>query len=496
MKLCLPLLLLLGVCSLGKTEEASTVPSSPDAITSGGKDEMERKEENGGCGGAQQFSPEARQVVGGAIERLGLQLLQKLSIGSQQPNVIISPLSVSLALAQLALGARNETERLLLSSLHANSEPCYHHILGGLLQHLNNTFLDVATRMYLRPGFDVRVSFVDDSLARYGSVPAPLVSVEEVNQWVENATEGHIANFLESLPHDIVLMLINAVYFKGEWQTRFDPQVTSKGAFYLDVQKAVSVDMMKSAHYPLRLMDDAELQAQVASFPFKGNTSFLVVMPLLGRANVSSVLPKLNISDLYRRLPQETTMQVNLPKFKLQYRQELQESLTSMGLGSLFSGPDLSGISDHPLKVTAVRHASGIELCEKGVEASATTVVTTMRSISLFSINSPFIFALVDEASLTPFFLGVVTNPAPDDDPMPSDDPHGNRTQSDEPVKHNDGEIDMNNKQSRGAIGDSDTHSDAELTADSSVQPCGAPADGKELQQSLNGPGQPGEGDC
>lgn len=67
---------------------------------------------------------------------------------------------------------------------------------------------------------------------------------------------------------------------------------------------------------------------QVASFSFKGNTSFLIILP---RGNVSLVLPKLNISDLYRRLPQEKTIQVNLPKVKLQYRQELQEALTSMG---------------------------------------------------------------------------------------------------------------------------------------------------------------------
>lgn len=71
--------------------------------------------------------------------------------------------------------------------------------------------------------------------------------------------------------------------------------------------------------------------AQVASFPFKGNTNFIIVLPAPGSGNVSAVLPKLNISDLYRRLPQEKMMQVNLPKMKLQYRQELQETLTSMG---------------------------------------------------------------------------------------------------------------------------------------------------------------------
>lgn len=73
------------------------------------------------------------------------------------------------------------------------------------------------------------------------------------------------------------------------------------------------------------------LIVQVASFPFKGNTSFIVVVPTPGSGNVSAVLPKLNISDLYRRLPQERIMHVNLPKMKLQHRQELQDTLTNMG---------------------------------------------------------------------------------------------------------------------------------------------------------------------
>ncbi|XP_022600482.1 alpha-2-antiplasmin-like [Seriola dumerili] len=469
MKLCL-LLLLFCLCHLGLTEEPS--PGAPDV-----SDSVDEEEETvHGCSGGKVFSREEHRVIGGAIERLGLQLLENLPIGPKQPNVILSPLSLAFALAQLTLGARNETEKLLLKSLHAHGVPCYHHILGSLVPHFSKTSLDVATRMYLRPGFDVKLSFVEDSLARYRSQPVPLVSVEEVNQWVENVTNGHIPNFLESIPHDVVLMLMNAVYFKGEWKTRFDPQVTSKGAFYLDSQNSVSVDMMKSVHYPLRLLDDPELEAQVASFPFKGNTSFLIVLPLPGRENVSSVLPKLNISDLYRRLPQEKTMQVNLPKVKLQYRQELQEALTSMGLGSLFSGPDLSGISDQPLRVTGVRHASTVELSEEGVEASATTVVTSMRSVSLFSVTSPFIFALVDDASLAPLFMGIVTNPAPDNDPMLNDGPLGNSTMSDQPTTDSDRERDINSKQS----------SKTESAEGSSMASCSAPFGEREQPHSLN----------
>lgn len=111
--------------------------------------------------------------------------------------------------------------------------------------------------------------------------------------------------------------------------------------------------------------------------------------------------------------------------------------LSPSGLGSLFSGPDLSGITDYPLRVGSVRHASTVELSEEGVEASATTVVTTTRSISRFSVNSPFLFALIDDASLAPLFMGVITNPAPDNDRMPNDDPHVNGTMSDQPLTVN-----------------------------------------------------------
>ncbi|XP_005953262.2 alpha-2-antiplasmin [Haplochromis burtoni] len=418
-----PLLLLLCLCHLGLTEEPSPAPTSVSKAEEG------EASEGDSCGGA--FSPEAHRAIGKATEQLGLQLLENLPVSPQQPNVILSPLSLAFALGQLTLGARTETEKLLLKTLHAHGLACYHHALGSLVPHFSHTSLEVAARMYLKPGFKVKASFVEESLHRYKSQPVPLVSMDEVNQWVENVTNGHIPNFLESIPHDVVLMLMNAVYFKGQWQTQFDPQATSKGEFYLDSQNSVSVDMMKSVQYPLRLMYDSKLEAQVASFPFKGNTSFLIILP---RGNLLSVLSKLNISDLYRSLPQEKLMQVNLPKLKLKYQKELQAALTNMGLGSLFSGPDLSGISDQPLTVTGIRHASTIELSEEGVEASATTVVTSMRSVSMFSVNSPFLFALVDDASLTPLFMGIVTNPAPDN-PMLNDESHNK--QSYKPISGN-----------------------------------------------------------
>ncbi|XP_017348050.1 alpha-2-antiplasmin [Ictalurus punctatus] len=368
------------------------------------------------------LSLETQQAVGGAIAQLGLKLLENLQPGPDQPNVVLSPLSISLALSQLALGARNETEEQLLGALHADLLSDYYKTLSCLQEQLIVKAIKVASRIYLKPGFDLKKDFLERSLHLFRSAPTPLTSVEEVNQWVEEATDDHIKNFLSILPPSVVLMLINAVHFKGEWKSRFDARFTAKDLFYIDRQTSVKVDMMMGSKYPLSMFVDGEQGIQVARFPFQGNVSFLVVMPLSSQ-NLSRAAANLNIADLYRRLPSEKPMLVKLPKFKLEYNQDLQQALTNMGLGTLFSGPDLSGIAVGPLVVSGVQHASSIELNEEGAEASAATSVTLVRTIPIFAVNMPFIFAIVDDVSHTPLFLGTVTNPNPGATAELSDDP-------------------------------------------------------------------------
>ncbi|KAG9351619.1 hypothetical protein JZ751_022870 [Albula glossodonta] len=458
MDLHLLALLLLCLCRQGLTDLTTDAPGTPSPDTEvttpslkveGSSEKMEEEdgEEEGGSCTAQQLSPEAKREMGAAILKLGLQLLQNLKPEPERPNVIISPLSISLALSQLALGAANETEQLLLQSLRADALPCYHKSLHSLLQHLRRTAVKIATRIYLRPvelellagliteitkgggknstslRFEVKREFIQESLRTYDSEPVPLAGVEEINQWIEKATEGHMTDFLSSLPADLVVMLLNAVYFKGEWVARFDPSFTAKDRFYIDSKNIVYVDMMQGQRYPLSLLIDNELSAQVARFPFKKNMSLLVVMPLSGEVNVSTLATKLNTSDLYARLPSEAAMHVKLPKFKLEYSQELEEALTSIGLGCLFSAPNLSRIADGLLVVSSVQHKSSIELHEEGAVASAATSVIISRSNPSFSVNQPFLFALMDDATQTPIFLGVITNPDPGATAMQNDEP-------------------------------------------------------------------------
>uniref|UniRef100_A0A3B4GFK1 Serpin family F member 2 n=1 Tax=Pundamilia nyererei TaxID=303518 RepID=A0A3B4GFK1_9CICH len=429
MDLCLTLLLIY-LCSQGATEtghsstaqpesagttEASIITTSyqPPTTSSGPTGASSTEEDDGGCLSLGR-SPHSKEIVAAAIQKMGVQLLQNLEMTPEQPNIIISPLSISLGLSQLALGAVNETRELLMHHLHENTLPCYHQSLHSILMQLKNSDLHIATRIFLREGFKPKEVFVNESHRFYRSEPAILENLEQINTWVENATQGKIADFLSALPPNLLLVLINAVHFKGEWKARFDPRFTSRGVFYLDEQHMVDVEVMEDAKHPLSFFIDHELEAQVASFPFLKSMSLLVVVPMSLQTNISSLAAKIDVSNLYNRLPKERAVQVKVPKFKLEYGQELKDVFIKLGLGEIFSSPNLAEISDGPLLVSSVMHKSSMEINEDGAEAAAaTTVVISRASNPVFHLSQPFFFALMHDVTKIPIFMGVINNPNP-----------------------------------------------------------------------------------
>ncbi|MCI4385873.1 hypothetical protein PGIGA_G00055660 [Pangasianodon gigas] len=399
--------------NVSHTEELTPDGFATSTATTENAESSSEEDLDESCGAMN--SKELHRAIGSGIMKFGLELLENLKADPKQSNIIISPLSVSLALSQLALGARNDTEELLLQHLHADTvlSQCYHKALKSLLRHVRKNALQIASRIYLADGFRPNQEFIEESLKIYDSKPAALIDLEEINEWVEKSTNGHVTDFLSSLPPNLVMMLINAVHYKGEWLRRFDPHFTSSEPFYIDEKQIVNVDMMLGPKYPLSLFNHNELDAQIARFPFKGNMSLIIVMPVIGSVDVSAIAAKLNISDLYNHFPRERSMQVKLPKFKLDFTQELEEALTSMGLGELFSSPNLGGISEGPLLVSSVQHKSSIEINEEGAEATAATSVAISRSNPSFTVNQPFFLALLDDSTQTPLFLGVISNPNP-----------------------------------------------------------------------------------
>ncbi|XP_060243290.1 alpha-2-antiplasmin isoform X2 [Meriones unguiculatus] len=351
-------------------------------------------------------------------------LFSSVAQTSTSSNLVLSPLSVALALAHLALGAQNQTLQSLHRVLHVDSGSCLPHLLSHLSQNLGLGTIRLAARIYLQKGFPIKDDFLEQSEKLFGAKPVKLTGRQEedlmnINQWVKKATEGKIEDFLSELPDNTVLLLLNAIHFHGFWRTMFDSSLTQKDSFYLDEQFMVPVDMMHAQSYPLRWFLLEQPEIQVAHFPFKNNMSFVVMMPTHFKWNVSQVLANLSRDTLYQPSLREKPTKVQLPKLHLKQQLDLVATLSQLGLQELFQGPDLRGISDQSLVVSGVQHQSTMELSEAGVEAAAaTSTAMTRMSISSFTVNRPFLFFIMDDTVGMPLFVGSVRNPNPTAQPQ------------------------------------------------------------------------------
>ncbi|XP_071994218.1 alpha-2-antiplasmin isoform X1 [Engystomops pustulosus] len=353
-----------------------------------------------------------------AMNDFSKDLLKQVHLASNTPNVVVSPFSIALGLLQLALGAENQTEKVILEALHLESLQCLHEKLQKVTKRLVETSLAVATRMYVQKGFRIKKSFLRKSERIYGTKPVNLKhsmqqNVDAINKWVKEVTREQIPQFLSNIPSNVVIMLLNAIHFKGIWKNKFDPSRTIADVFYVNDDESVIVDMMLSTKYPLSYFPHDKLDSYVARLPFKGNMSLVVVMPQQSNWNLSKILDNLNRTEIYQKFHKETPTILKIPKLNLDFKLELTHVLTNLGLGQLFSHPDLKGISDEPLCVTSVEHQSTMQLNEEGVEAAAATASVMSRSISTLTINHPFLYFLFDDITGLPLFLGYVRNPKP-----------------------------------------------------------------------------------
>ncbi|KAM5150650.1 alpha-2-antiplasmin isoform 1-T1 [Callospermophilus lateralis] len=392
----------LALLKLGNQE-----PGGPTAL----------KRSPGDCKGAP--TPEETRRLAQAIMSFTADLFSLVAQSSTSPNLILSPLSVALALSHLALGAQNQTLQSLQQVLHADSGSCLPHLLSHLCQNLGPGTFRLAARMYLQKGFPIKEHFLEQSEQLFRAKPMNLVGRQEddlanINQWVKEATEGKIENFLSELPDNTVLLLLNAIHFQGFWRTKFDPSLTQRDSFHLDEQFTVPVDMMQAHSYPLRWFLLEQPEIQVAHFPFKNNMSFVVMVPTHFEWNVSQILANLSWDTLHQPLLRERPTKVRLPKLHLKHHLDLVTTLSQLGLQELFQSPDLRGISDERLVVSSVQHQSTLELSEAGVEAAAATSTAMSRmSLSSFSVNRPFLFFILEDTTGLPLFVGSVRNPNP-----------------------------------------------------------------------------------
>jgi len=369
-----------------------------------------------------------------ATNRFAFGLYGHLAREAGGRNVFVSPLSVAIALSMTNNGADGDTREAIASALGQERldigevNRSFQTILQALESEGNGAVVHIANSLWLREGKEFLDGFLQANRQFYGAETRTLDfggerAAKEINEWVGAATRGKIPQVIQGpIPDDVILYLINAIYFKGGWQHPFDPADTRDEAFRLaDGGTKVHPFMKRSGWFDYQETD----LFQAVKLPYAGRRfSLVVLLPREGRdlAELHEALSADRWESWMKGFRQRRGT-VELPRFKTEYEKSLKEPIAAMGMGIAFDRDraDFSLMAGTPPRIylSEVKHKSFVEVNEKGTEAAAVTVVEASVSGAApptepfrMKADRPFFFAIVEEGQGTVLFMGSVQEPA------------------------------------------------------------------------------------
>ncbi len=362
--------------------------------------------------------------VASANTTFGFKLLTDLQERQPDTNIMISPLSISIALTMTYNGAAGETQRAMadvleIESLGIDTVNRSNAVLRNSLENTDpKVEIAIANSIWSRQGVKFNPIFLDRNREFFGAEIGSLNfsdphSTEIINGWVDTNTKGKINQIVQRIDPRTLIVLINAIYFKGSWQQEFDISATRDGIFYLSDGSQKQVPMMyRKGAYPYFRGGNFE----AARLPYgDGKVSMYVFLPNRD-SNLNNFIEQLNAENWSNWMSQfkERTddSEMILPRFELEYEAKLNDTLTALGMGIAFgTGADFSGMGPQ-LFISEVRHKTIIEVNEEGTEAAAVTAVVGVKSLPpAFRVDRPFLFAIHDDRTQTLLFMGIVVEP-------------------------------------------------------------------------------------
>ena len=354
----------------------------------------------------------------------------------QGGNLCFSPYSISTALAMTYAGARGETATQMAQTLHFDLPPNrLHPAFAGLMadfaaeQEKGQVQLAEANSLWPQKGF----AFLPDYLALcrkdYGTAIEPVDyenhaegARKTINDWVSARTSGKITDLLKPGTLDAAdrLVLVDAIYFKGKWESPFEGRSTEGRPFYVSPDKRVMAPTMNQTHN-FRYAEFPDLQ--VLELPYVGgDLSMLVLLPR-GADELEKLEAELTAEKLaaWTTNLQDQKVRVLLPQLKMTSEFALAKTLENMGMPDAFNfeRADFSGMDGRKdLFISAVAHKAFVEVNEQGAEAAAATAVTMTKEaavvqvgVPLFDADHPFLFLIRDNRNGSILFLGRVSDP-------------------------------------------------------------------------------------
>ncbi|KAK2507773.1 hypothetical protein MC885_013469 [Smutsia gigantea] len=374
-------------------------------------------------------------------------LYRQVAHESNTSNIFLSPVSIAVAFAMLSLGTKGDTHTQILHGLDFNlterAEPEIHEGFRQLLQTLNqrdnqlqlttgnglfinetvkltNKFLEDVKQLYHSQAFTI--DFKDTEKAR-----------KQINDYVENGTQGKIVDLVKELDKDTVFALVNYIFFKGKWEKPFEAELTTNKDFHVDERTTVQAPMMtRLGMFDIQFCD--KLSSWVLVMDYVGNATAFFILPDPGKMqHLEGALTKEVLTKfLDKRFSRSASL--HLPKLSISGTYDLKTLLSKLGITKVFSNEaDLSGITEEvPLKLSKVSlslglhgsvrsvgfssealHKAVLTIDEKGTEAAGSTFleIIPMSMPPNIVFNRPFILIIFDGITKSPLFVGKVVNP-------------------------------------------------------------------------------------
>jgi serpin B len=359
-----------------------------------------------------------------AYDEFAFQLFQKCS--DKNENIMISPLSIMNVLAMTANGAENETLTQMSQVLygdktvdHMNQELS---TWSNSLPNTENTAVNQANSMWIREAENRKIK--DSFLQKNKEFSSDIYTVafddntkDEINSWVSEKTNGNIKDAIKQIDKDSLLYLVNATTFDAEWEEMYSDERVLTAEFTKDDGTTQNVSMMYSLEK--RYIQDENTVGFVKKY--KDGYSFIALLPSesvqlneykksLDSAKWKSLLE--NASD--------TSVEAAIPQFSFEYEGKLKDALAELGMSAAFDPEtaDFSGIvEDESFCISELLHKTYISVNEQGTKAGSVTIESTSGSASDANntkkvyLNRPFIFAIVEDQTDLPIFIGTFSSP-------------------------------------------------------------------------------------
>ncbi|MEG4072155.1 serpin family protein [Microcoleus sp. Pol14C2] len=370
-----------------------------------------------------QINVDARLVA--ANTKFGFNLFNTLSKQQPNQNIFISPTSVALALSMTYNGVSGETKQEMTKVLEFTGmtpqeiNAANQNLQNSLQKNDPNVQVLIANSLWAQQGFSLKPEFLQINQEYYNanlteidftSPQAPSI----INKWVSQKTQGKIAQIVEEISLDPVLFLINAIYFKGNWQTPFDKSQTANKTFYLTDSSSKQHPMMSQSGFYRCYATDT---FQAVSLPYgkKGALSMYIFLPN-SNTNLATFSQQLTAENWNKWMQEfrERNCIIEIPRFTIEYKVELKSTLIALGMAGFFepSKAEFSLMTDVNVAVDSVKHKTFVEVNEEGTEAAAVTSVELIRSLPFeMNVNRPFFCAIQDDTTRTILFMGTILDP-------------------------------------------------------------------------------------